>query len=60
MRVTKASCEVFESPSSLKVIKTFNNVEALYNYAKENNLYADQCAINDCVLLGWDELYDFV
>ena len=60
MKVTKASCEVFKSSTSLKVIATFNNVEELYKYAKENNLYADQCAVNDCVLLGWDELYDFV
>lgn len=57
---TKATIQVFESSVSPKVIAEFNTIEALEEWNKEHNVNADQVAVNDCVLLGWDELYDFV
>ena len=56
----KAKIEVLESSLSSKVIATFKTIEELLEWNKKHNVYADRIAINDCVLYGWDELYDFV
>jgi len=56
----KAKIEVFESPISDKVVATFDNVQDLETYAEKHSTPADCVAINDMILLGWDELYDFV
>lgn len=58
--MTKCKIEVFESSLSSNVIKTFNSIEALIKANETENWSADQIAVNDCVLYGWDELYDFV
>lgn len=57
---TKAKIEVFESPLSDKVIKTFNTIEDLEKWNETNNIHADRISVNGYLLLGWDELYDFV
>ena len=58
---SKNVIEVYENtPGSLKVIAKFTNAEDLLEYDKIHNLNADQISVNDCVLLGWDELYDFL
>lgn len=56
----KADIKVYENPVSPKVIATFGDTEELETYAQKNNLSADQVSINGYMLLGWDELYDFV
>lgn len=53
----KASIQVFEL-NSTKLIATYSTIEELMSNAE--NLMADQVVINDCVLYGWDEIYDFV
>ena len=55
--MTKALVKVYEGS---KVIATFNSIEALLEWDKKHNVNADQVSVNDCVLLGWDELYYFV
>jgi hypothetical protein len=52
--------EVYKDSLSDKVIATFDSVDSLLKYNKKHNLSADQIAINDCVLYGWDELYYFI
>ena len=56
----KAKIEVFESPLSSKVIANFKTIEELLKWNKKHDVFADRVAVNDCVLMGWDELYDFV
>ena len=58
--MTKAKVEVYESNISSKVIATFKTINELVKWNEKHNVYADQISINDCMLLGWDELYDFV
>lgn len=58
--MTKCKIQVFESPLSSNVIKTFNSIEDLVKANETYNWSADQIAVNDSILLGWDELYDFV
>lgn len=58
--MTKCKIEVFENPTSSKVINTFASIEELLKSNESENYMADQITINDCVLYGWDELYDFV
>jgi len=53
----KAKIEVYELNSD-KLIATYKTVEELEANAK--GIMADQVVINDCVLYGWDEIYDFV
>ena len=48
--------EVFKSPCSSEVVAEFDNITELELYAWDKNLSADCVAINDMVLLGWDEL----
>jgi hypothetical protein len=48
--------EVFKSPCSLEVIAEFDTVTELELYAIKHGIMADCVAINDMVLLGWDEL----
>lgn len=52
--------EVYESPLSDKVIKTFTNPEEFYAWQEKEapNLFADQVAIDDMQMLGWDEIDD--
>ena len=52
--------EVYDNSRLHKVITTFTNVKELLKYNEIHNLSADQIAINDCVLMGWDELYYFL
>ena len=40
--------------------KTFKTTQELLNWNAKHNVFADRIAVNDCVLMGWDELYDFV
>ena len=56
----KAKIEVFESPLSSKIIATFKTIEELLEWNKTHDVFADRVAVNDCVLMGWDEVYDFV
>jgi len=56
----KAKIEVFESALSTKVIATFKTTQELLNWNAKHNVFADRIAVNDCVLMGWDELYYFV
>ena len=57
---TKANIKVFKSALSEEIIRRFSSIEDLLEWNKQHNVYADQIAINDMQLLGWDELYDFV
>ena len=56
----KAKIEVFESAFSTNVIATFKTIQELLNWNAKHNVFADRIAVNDCVLIGWDELYDFI
>ena len=56
----KAKIEVFESAFSTNVIATFKTIQELLNWNEKHNVFGDRIAVNDCVLMGWDELYDFV
>jgi len=58
--MTSASINVYESSLSTKVIAKFDYIEELLEWNKQNDVYADQVEVNDCMLYGWDELYDFV
>jgi hypothetical protein len=56
----KAICKVYENPISNKVIATFTDTDDLEEYARINHTPADQVEVNGYMLLGWDELWDFV
>lgn len=58
--MSQIKIEVFEDSMSEKVIATFNSIDDLMVAAKKNKWVADQVAINDCILYGWNEIYDFV
>lgn len=58
--MTVAKIEVFENSTSLNVIRRFSTIESLVYANKTFNWSADQISVNDCVLMGWDELYDFI
>ena len=58
--MTKAKIEVYESSLSTEVIATFGSIEDLIVWNETHNVNADQVSVNDCILLGWDELYYFV
>jgi len=60
VKITKAKIEVYESSLSMNVIYRFSCIEQLLAMNARRNWNADQIAINDCVLMGWDELYVFV
>lgn len=49
--------EVYDSPALSRVIATFTSRKAFEKWMKENcpDLYADRVAIDDMVLMGWDE-----
>ena len=48
--------EVFKSLFSCEVVAEFVNITELELYAINNDTMADCVAINDMLLLGWDEL----
>jgi hypothetical protein len=56
--------EVFESPISDNVIAEFKTMAA-FEFWMENvknprvDIFADSVAVNDEILLGWDELEDY-
>ena len=53
--------EVFDAPFSLTVIASFTNKAKASTYFKQYpGLYADQVAINDQVILGWDEYDQYI
>lgn len=52
--------EVFKCPFSCEVVAEFDNITELELYAWQHNTEADRVAIDDMVLLGWDELEQFV
>lgn len=63
-RKTKAKVKVYASPTSGKVLHTFNSIEDLEywidNERPENfDVWPEMVTINGCQLLGWDEIYDF-
>ena len=59
--MTKAKIEIYVNSFSDDLLETFNTIEELEAYADEfPGLMADQISINGMILLGWDELYDFV
>ena len=62
MSKTKAKCVVYKDVSCEEVLKEFDYIENLEIWAAQQprEIDADQVTINGCVLLGWDELYDFV
>jgi len=48
--------EVYQSPVSDKVIKTFKSKAELNKYMEKHpNLRPDQVSINGVLLMGWDE-----
>lgn len=60
---TKAKVEVFEErkdPPGKDSIATFDTIEELIKWNETHNVRADQITVNGLVLLGWDELYDFI
>jgi hypothetical protein len=61
-KLTNMKIEIFESPVSNNIVATFDNIKDLEEYAEKHNTSADCVAINDMILLGWDELYnsDFI
>jgi len=58
----KADIKVFESPLSDKVIQEFKTTSELEKWADEQKepVFADRVSVNNCILYGWDELYDFI
>ena len=61
----KCKIEVFVKPNSTEILKTFNSISELEQWIEHDkhptlDIDADQVAINDQVLLGWDELYEFI
>ena len=48
--------EVFESALSFNVIATFSSKAELFEWNKTHNVHADCIAIDDQIVLGWDEL----
>lgn len=62
---TKARIKVYASPTSDEVVAQFKSIEELEDWVEEQQekgeiIFADRVSVNDMVLLGWDELYDFV
>lgn len=41
----------------MTVVAEFDNIKDLLKYAEENGTHADCVAIDDMVILGWDEVY---
>jgi hypothetical protein len=48
--------EVYDKPFGGTIVKRFTSKEELEKYAIEHNTSADCVVINNCVMLGWDEL----
>lgn len=57
---TKAKIVVYETPLSDSILKEFDNMEEFEMWSSGKDLQADQVSVNGFVLLGWDELYDFI
>ena len=58
--MTKANVQVYENSISESVIARFSDIESLVEWNKAKNVSADQVSVNNFMLLGWDELYDFI
>ena len=61
----KVEILVYESPLSNNIIKSFNTLrdfDKWIEYDKNVNLdiFANQVSVNGCILLGFDELFDFI
>jgi len=62
----KAKIEVYKrcltilDDSGDELLSSFNSTDALLKWNKIHNVCADQISVNDHMLYGWDELYDFV
>lgn len=62
---TKARIKVYASPTSDEVVAQFKSIEELEDWVGDQlirgtTIFADQVSVNNMVLLGWDELYDFI
>tara|TARA_R110002074_G_scaffold137593_1_gene282719 strand:+ start:1132 stop:1320 length:189 start_codon:yes stop_codon:yes gene_type:complete len=57
---TLAKVQVFKNNLSSEEVKSFGSIEDFLKWNDKNNVFADCVAINDCLLLGFDELFDFV
>lgn len=55
----KAKINVYEIGSS-KIIASFSSIADLEKANEKHNWNADQIEVNGMLLMGWDELYDFV
>lgn len=59
--MSRLKINVYESPLSDKITHSFNNMRKFEAWTEtQKGLFADQIEVNGCILLGWDELYDFV
>ncbi len=55
--------DVYASPVSSNIIKTFYDMKSFDKWYDANftlNITADQVAINGMMLLGWDEVDEFI
>lgn len=53
--------EIYEDALSDKVLESFDSVDSFVSWINgemTDQLYADQVAINDRVMYGWDEIED--
>ena len=55
-----AKIEVYKSSTSSEIVAEFTTIEELLTWNETHDVYADQISVNECMLMGWDELYDFV
>lgn len=59
----KCKIEICKNNMSNEIIHTFNSVNELEKFLKKtpnHNIMGDQLVVNDCLLYGWDELFDFI
>tara|TARA_R100000234_G_C4869290_1_gene122603 strand:+ start:65 stop:238 length:174 start_codon:yes stop_codon:yes gene_type:complete len=53
--------EIYKNSISSEIIKTCSTIQELFDYNKNvKSLFADQISINDKIMLGWDEIEEYL
>ena len=53
--------EIYKNSISSEIIKTCSTIQELFDYNENvKSLFADQISINDKIMLGWDEIEEYL
>lgn len=51
--------DIYTDSNVNEILISFDNFKDFLEWNKDKEIYADRIAVNDCILMGWDELYKF-